>query len=75
MEKYALVMKEALERAVEEYMLACGVSSDNDSDVYQQAESIRDELLSLSFGNLEVVEDKLAYNEATVEALLSRRGE
>ena len=75
MEKHAFGLREALERVVEEYMLACGVSSDNDEDVCHQAESVRDELLSLAFGNLEVVEDKLAYNEATVEALLNRGGE
>ena len=65
-------MQERLNEAVETYMLAHGSSSDDDNVIYQQARSVRTELLALAFPGFapEGVGKRLERNTSTVDKLL-----
>lgn len=68
----ALNLQEALERAVNDYMEECCISSEDENDVAQQARSIRRELLALAFQGIapEGVGKRLERNTSTVDKLL-----
>ena len=68
----SLSLQDRLNEAVEEYMLAHGNSSDDDSVVYQQARSARREILALAFPGFapEGVGKRLERNTSTVDKLL-----
>lgn len=68
----ALNLQESLERAVNDYMEECMISSEDEDDIVQQARSIRRELLALAFQGIapEGVGKRLERNTSTVDKLL-----